>query len=338
MKTHELVEGRLYEFEGKELYLRQALMGRGHTPAERIDDTDLLLVDTDAPWANPRPQMIEAAKAAGAKVALYPHSGLPICWMYDGICEPNPDVDLRLEHGLGSIEVADAIGTDLRQLGFGWLYSPTRPFAPVATPQTVLFAPLHPIIEGLAHPETNGHDPAPAWNQQVYKRLLSRGYEVTVSVVGPPHRSGVWPHPRAHLVANPTMQFTASYQLVMAADVVVAASTMAALAIACGKPTVMLAQDHWREGFNGVEAAHPELYADLIRYPLDATDGDLGETIVRACAGDPDAAEWRDRFVGDDGIDDAVVALEQLVDQDAQPTRDVVVVGATATAEGIGGH
>ncbi len=328
----------LYEFEGKELYLRQALYARGHTQAERIDDTDLLLVDTDVPWAHPRPQMIAAAKAAGAKVAVYPHGGLPD-WTYDGIAEPHPDVDLRLEHGPGSSEVASLLGLDLRQQAFGWLYSPTQPFAPVEDPKRVLFAPLHPIIEGLANPETNGHDPAPEFNQRVYKQLLALGYELVVSVVGPPHRSGLWPHPRATLVANPAMGFTNSYQLVMAADVVIAAGTMAALAVACGKPTVMFAQDNFTTYANGDYTGpdNPGLYEDLIRYPLDASDGNLGVLILRACAGDPAAAEWRDRFVGNDGANAAVLALERLVesreDEVKKPKRNVKIQGMTSKAK-----
>ncbi len=327
----------IYSFEGKELYLRQALYARGHTEAEKIDETELLLVDTDVPWAHPRPEMIAAAKEAGAKIALYPHGGLPD-WTYDGIAEPHPDVDLRLEHGPGHLELAEMLGLDLRQEAYGWLYSPTALFTPVENPVKVLFAPLHPIIEGLANPETNGHDGAPAWNQEVYKQLLRLGYELAVSVVGPPHRSGLWPHPRATLLANPSMGFTNSYQLVMAADVVVAAGTMAALAVACGKPTVMLAQDNFTTFANGdyTGPANPDLYKDFFRYPLDASDGDLGSLILRACAGDPRAAEWRDRFVGSDGAEAAVLALERLV---AQPEpRHVEVVGATATARGIGGN
>ncbi len=325
----------LYAFEGKELYLRQALYGRGHQEAERIDDTDLLLVDTDVPWARPRPEMITAAKMNGAKIALYPHGGLPD-WTYD-LTEPNPDVDLRLEHGPGSIEIADLLGLDLHQAAPGWLFSPTQPFAPVENPHKVLFAPLHPIIEGLQGPQTNGHDPAPAINQEVYKRLLALGYDLTVSIVGPPHRSGVWPHPRAKLVPS-TMQFTASYQQIMEADVVVAAGTMAATAVACGKPLVMLGQENWTTFAQGnyQQAPHPELYRDLIRYPLDVGDGDLDDLIWYACDTNVGVAEWRARFIGDDGADAAVLLLERLVGE--QPaSRDVVVVGATATAEGIGG-
>ncbi len=317
------------EFEGKEMYLRQALYARGHTQSERIEETDLLLVDTDVPWALPRPQMIEAAHAAGAKVALYPHGGLPD-WTYDGLCEPNPLVDLRLEHGPGSIEIADLLGLDLKQQAPGWLYSPTRPFTTVEDPKRVLFAPLHPIIEGLANPETNGHDPAPEWNQRVYKQLLALGYELTVSVVGPPHRSGLWPHPRATLIANPTMGFTNSYQLVMAADVVIAAGSMAALAVACGKPLVMFAQDNFTTFANG-DYAHPEnpeLYQDLIRYPLDV-DGGLELMIRCACSDQKDVAEWRERFIGDDGTTAAVTILEQLVADD-MAVQHVTVVGATA--------
>ncbi len=323
----------MYGFEGKELYLRQALYGRGHTEAEKIEDTDLLLVDTDAPWAHPRPEMIQAAKAAGAKVALYPHGGLPD-WTYDGLCEPSHDVDLRLEHGPGSIEVADLLGLDLHQAAPGWLFSPTQPFAPMENPRKVLFAPLHPIIEGLANPETNGHDPAPAINQEVYKRLLTLGYELTVSVVGPPHRSGVWPHPRANLIPS-AMSFTASYQLIMAADVVVAAGTMAATAVACGKPLVMLGQENFTTYANDdyTGPANPDLYRDLIRYPIDVGDGDLDALIGYACDTNVGVAEWRARFIGDDGVDAAVLLLERLVEGD---TNNVSVVGATATAAGLG--
>lgn len=322
----------LYQFEGKELYLRQALYAAGHTEAERIDETDLLLLDTDAPWAHPRPEMIRAAKAAGAKVALYPHGGLPVCWMYDGICEPDPDIDLRLEHGPGSVQVADALGLDLKQEAPGWLYSPTVPFAPVE-PRKVLFAPLHPIIEGLANP-MNGHDPAPGWNQAIYKALLGLDYDLTVSVVGPAHRSGLWPHPRARLVENHAMSFTESYRLVMDADAVVAAGTMAALAVACGKPLVSFAQENFQDYVEGAfpQADNPGLYRDMIRYPLDADDGALGELIERASAGDAEAARWRERFVGDDGSEAAVAILERLVSDGS-----VIVTGATAIAAGKGG-
>jgi hypothetical protein len=328
----------IYDHAGKSTYLRQALYARGHTEAERIEDTDLLLVDTDAPWAHPRPEMIAAAKAAGAKVALYPHGGMPSCWMYDGICEPNSGVDLRLEHGLGSIEIGDLLDLDLVQRATGWLYSPTHPFTPVDEPHKVLFAPLHPIIEGLTQ-AMNGHDPAPSWNQKIYRDLLALGYELTVSVVGPPQRSGVWQHPRANLVYNPKMLFTESYALIMAADVVVAAGTMAAAAVACGKPTVMLGQDNFQDYVDGSypQAARPELYRNLLRYPLDVDDGDLDDLIRQTCAGDPGAAEWRERFVGDDGAEAAVQLLEELVGATAEDEpQHVTVVGATATASAGG--
>lgn len=326
----------IFEFEGKEAYLRQTLSAKGHEPAARIDETDLLLVDTDAGWAYPRPAMIEAAAAAGAKVVLYPHGGMPCCWQYDGIATPDPRVDLRLEHGPGSIEVAESFGADLKQAAPGWLFSPTRPFKPVKKPRRVLFAPLHPIIEGLGMP-MNGHDPAPAWNQRVYRALLGLGYQVVVSLVGPPHRNGIWPHPRANLVENPQMSFPASYEQVMAADLVVAAGTVGALGVACGKPTVMFGQDNWQDYVNGEypQAEHPELYRDLIRYPLDA-DGDLGETILRACAGSPEVDEWRAAYIGDDGTAAAIGLLEKLVNKPVRKpkTEHVVIGGVTARATG----
>jgi hypothetical protein len=102
----------------------------------------------------------------------------------------------------------------------------------------------------------------------------------------------------------------------------------------------MLFQDHWHDYVGGeiVQAKHPDLYAGLVRYPLDAEAGELDELIGRACAGDGAVAEWREKFIGDDGVEGAVRLLENLVAKPAKETsRSVTIEGATATAVGQGG-
>lgn len=332
----------IYDVGGKGAYLAQKLREAGHIHAKGIDDTDLLLLDCDWPWAHPRPEMIAAYTDAGAKVALYPHGGMPTVFVYDGLAEPDPSVSLRLEHGQASIDIARLfLGDSLEQHPVGWLYSPTRPFAPVDEPKRVLFAPMHPNIEALQR-RLNGHDPAPAANQQVYRRLLDADYELTVSLVAPPHRNGVWAHPRAAFVANPTMQFTHSYQQILEADAVVATGTIAAAAVALGKPTVMFAQADCSDYIGGEykRASHADLYETIVRYPLDVADGDLEELLARACAGSAEVEEWRAAFVGDDGTDRAVRLLEDLADvplpqqanYEEQGREDVVVVGVPVRA------
>jgi hypothetical protein len=324
------VKFTLYDHAGKGLYLRQRLIAAGHEEAESVDNIDLLLLDCDWPWAYPRPGLITSAVAHGAKVALYPHGGRPTVFVYDGIAEPDERVSLRLEHGPGSWQITGHFtNNDLHQETPGWLYCPTRDFTPVEKPVKILFAPLHPNIEMLVK-GTNGHDPAPSLNQEIYRRLLKlRNMEIAVSLAGPAWRTGVWPHPRARFTENPMMLFHHSFEQILSADVVVAAGTMAAAAVALGKPTVMFAQNIFVDYIDGkyVHAAHADLYRDLVRYPLDTQDDSLTNLINRAC--ESERTGWRDLWVGHDGTETAISLLENLVDT---KTNNVIIGGATARA------
>ncbi len=316
----------LYDHAGKGLYLRQQLVAAGHEDAETADEMELLLLDCDWPWAYPRPDLIESAHRRGAPVVMYPHGGRPTCWVYDGIAEPDDRVALRLEHGVGSVTIASEFAEDLHQEAPGWLYCPTRDFTPVENPKRILFAPLHPNMEMMIK-GTNGHDPAPLLNQQIYKRLLELpGVELIVSVAGPAWKTGVWAHPKARFVANPSMLFHHSFEQILSVDAVVAAGTVAAAAVALGKPTVMFDQDTFSDYVGGqyVDAEHQDLYRDLVRYPLDCTEGDLGALLEQACTGEQ--TWWRDLWVGTDGTEKAVQLIEGLVQ------RSVVIQGATASA------
>ncbi len=329
----------LWDHAGKGGYLHQRLLQAGHTTAETFADADLMLLDCDWAWAHPRPELIQAAHSTGAKIALYPHGGLPTMFVYDGLTEPDPLVDLRLEHGHGSIEAAELLGLELKQEAPGWLYSPTRPFQLVDKPRKILFAPQHPNMEMLLNGGTNGHDPGPSQNQQTYRDLLELDFDLTVSVVGPLWRNGIFPHPRARLASNHEMRFEASLPLITEADVVVAGGTMAALAVAMGKPTVMLAQPDLTDYVNGryQEATHADLYRDLFRYPLDVSDGDLEALIARACASNDEAAAWRTLHIGDDGTTEAIRLLDELVGETVSSTSHVTIEGITAHSTSIGG-
>jgi hypothetical protein len=324
----------IWDHAGKGDYLRQRLFAAGHTAADTIDDCDLLLLDCDWRWAHPRPELIQAAVKAGAKVALFPHGGQPTIFIYDGLTEPDPLVNLRFEHGPGSLEVAGLLGLDLSQEATGWLYSPTKPFAAVDDPVKVLFAPQHPNMETISHP-VNGHDPGPKLNQHIYRQLLELDYEITVAMVGPAWKNGVWAHPRARIFQNPQMLFHVSWQLIQEADVVVGAGSVAAAAVASGKPTIMFGQGHYADYIDG-EYRWPDnwkSYDDLLRYPLDADQGDLDELIVQACLGDDEASKWRDRFVGDDGTEQAIRLLEELVVVNEQASQNVLIQGVPARSK-----
>lgn len=327
----------LWDHAGKGAYLRQRLFEAGHTAAETVADAELMLLDCDWAWAHPRPALIQAAHQAGAKIVLYPHGGLPTTYVYDGLTVPDPLVDLRLEHGQGSIDAASELGLPLWQQASGWLYSPTLPFAPVADPVKVLFAPQHPNMEMLLN-GTNGHDPGPAANQAIYRWLLKSGFDVTVSVVGPLWRNGIYPHPGVTLVSNHEMRYDFSWRLVQDADLVIAAGTVAACAVASGKPTIMLGQGHYADYVNGVyvQPDHLDIYDGLFRYPLDANEGDLDDLVVDACTGTDATADWRARHSGDDGVGDAIRILEDLVG--VPSSTHVTIQGVTAKSAATGGE
>jgi hypothetical protein len=123
------------------------------------------------------------------------------------------------------------------------------------------------------------------------------------------------------------MLFHHSFEQILSADVVVAAGTMGAAAVALGKPTVMFDQDTFMDYVDSVyvQAEHADGYRELVRYPLDATDGNLRELIEQACAGEQTG--WRDLWVGNDGAGEAIRLIEDLV-----VDSNVVIQGATARA------
>lgn len=317
----------VFDVMDKGLYLKQTLEAAGHEPVP-VEEADVLILDCDWEWAAPRPALIDEAVSRGVKVALYPHGGMPTVHVYDGLTEPHPGVDVRFEHGPGSIDLAVIpMGReDLKQVACGWLYCPTVPFAPVENPYRILFAPLHPNIEMLNN--GGGPDPAPALNRHVYQQLLDMGLPLTVSAVGPLWRNGIWAHPRA-TIANTEMRFSRAYGLIQQADVVVAAGTVAAAAVACGKPTVMIGGHDCCDYIGGryVRATHADEYQDWLTYPFNAEDGPLADLIAQACAGSDEANDWRETWIGDDGSAAAVKTLEGFV---ASSSASVTIAGATA--------
>lgn len=313
----------------KGLYLRTRLEEAGHI-AGSLDDADLLLVDCDWEWASPRPELIKQAVEKGAKVAVYPHGGQPTMFVYDGLTAIDDRVDLRLEHGPRNPELARHLGLELKQQAFGWLYSPTKEFLPVSKAKRVLFAPQHPNLE--ARNNGGGPDSGPVINNGVYRDLLRLGYEVKVSVVGPLWWNGIWPHPRARMLANPQMRLTLALEQIAQADVVIAAGTLAAAAVALGKPTVFLEEHDCSDYLNHEYRAadHADDYRDLFRYPLVAGNGPLEDLITVACQGTEATRIWREWWIGDDGTAEAVRHLGHLWGESSR--RDVQIQGVTARA------
>jgi len=277
----------LFDHQGKGLHIGQALVAAGWDLSGDPADCDLLLVDHDGPYAHPRPAIIEAAYDAGAKIVLYPHGALPTVTFYDGAYAPDARIDARLEHGEGHVEIGRRIGLgDIGQTVVGWTYSDRAAFAPTR-PERILFAPIQPNGSG----ELKEHDRLR--NHHAWMQLREIG---NVAVRNPGFPADV----------------TSAFADVDQADVVVAAGTLACLALARGKPVVMI---HDRNLENEVEPAHLDAYDDYQRYPLTVGDAPLGDLIAEACQGSAHVDAWRNLFVGAPMIDISAL-LARIVEGD----------------------
>lgn len=276
----------LFDYQLKGEGLARLAQRAGHTRVDRMP-FDVLLIDTDFPWAHDRIAVIEQAHDFGAAVAVYPHGGEPL-FFYDGICDPHPDVDAFLVTAAGHRQFQQRFGHK-RIIEVGWYWCPQKPLDR-RRPRNVLFAPIHPWVDGVTI--------APAFrdaNRDAYDAVCGLDLKVTVRYQGDLEPNGIEPRPGVTLVAAADRDLNTA--AIDQHDLVVSAGTFASLALARGKPVVMTDQhlvphnDHYTQ-----PAATFEQYREEVRYPLSVGDAPLPELVERACDGDGE--EWRERFVG----------------------------------------
>jgi len=91
-----------------------------------------------------------------------------------------------------------------------------------------------------------------------------------------------------------------SYADIDEADLVIASGTFAYMAIARGKPTIMLNQDTPSRDLVNNQIATASRYAeyrDYMRYPFDVDDSKDIEDVMQAAL-ETEPAEWKQRFIG----------------------------------------
>lgn len=260
--------------------------------------TDALLVDIDVPWAVERVRLIEEAHRRGTPVFLYPHGGGYPISVYDGLAVPHPHVAAMLVTGPGHVELEDRIGHKRPVREIGWYLCDQQPLV-AQEPKNVLFAPIHPWAGADFILPTHQ-----AMNKMAYQRCLDTGLPVTVRVLGSPETNGVWSHENATLTRGDPQPSSAIAQI-DAHDLIVAQGTFAMLALARGKHVVMTGQDLVPTNDEGTKTVgNWDSYHDLIRYPLDVTDGPLLQLAARG----EETQEWRQRFVGEQATAASVTA------------------------------
>ena len=83
----------------------------------------------------------------GASLVIYPHTAIA-GWWYDGLLEPPNGFSAMLTIGEGQKEVQKIITPNIRIETIGWSYCPILPFQKPKAIKQILFAPIHPSVNG----------------------------------------------------------------------------------------------------------------------------------------------------------------------------------------------
>jgi hypothetical protein len=255
-----------------------------------------VLADSDVSVRRTR---LEQSRQFGSYIFLYPHAAPPQL-TYDGLYEPWAFTKANFTIAQGHVEVMRTYGYPDRipLHPVGWALCEQRAFVPGPAPRRVLFAPIHPNANGyLCELDLS-------INRAVMARLLPlvRSGEISLTVrhLQPLQRSGLEVVPGVRYIWGTPNQ---AVDDIDAADVVISRHTFAYLAVARGKPTLMMAE--WETPRSGSSDATlrnvgswPK-YRDLMMFPLDVLAGDdTGALLRKAAASDAEIEGWRSKFIG----------------------------------------
>ena len=155
-------------------------------------------------------------------------------------------------------------------------------------------------------------------NKRTYERLLEMDdIDLTLRHIGSLHHNGLWEDPRVTIYQGKTDQ---NLDQINKADLVIANGTVAYMAIALGKPTIMLnqmtpAREPDIHTLERMESASVDKYEKYMRYPFDVeNDSDLKKVMQDACTREP--KQWRKRFIGEQFDPGKFVELlERLIEE-----------------------
>jgi len=304
---------QISDHQDKSFALRDALADHGHEIVKY--DPDILLIDFDGGIAH-YPIVIERAYESGALIYMYSHGAMPIT-AWDGVVKPSPLINGYLAQSPGQKWVMEAYGYPHPVHVIGWHYCQQQPFSPPSEPKKLLFAPWHPHGDGWMLPEGK------ALNTELFDNLIQLRFDLTCRIIFGMEANGLRDVPGVSWQMS-DRKITSSIEAIKAADVVVAYGTFAYLAIALGKPTVMYGQGICpQDGYSPETLKYVkswDKYRDYMRYPYDA-DGlgpyGVNDVIHRACK--TEAADWRERFIGEQFTPSGFVTLLERLRQDNEP-------------------
>lgn len=223
--------------------LIQAILHEEGLLTNNLDEADIVLADTDHPYAPKMPlnggfaplrfKVLEYLAHHGKKIALYPHGGSPQL-DYDGLVPASDWIAVQFVHGEGHQMAHDIIGFPRRIEVVGWSFTPWKQ---THGEHHLLFAPIHPWANGRDILKI--HRQA---NEQAYELFLSIDADrKTVRQYGEDSPNGV--RGRVPGVDYQQSDFRIPLDLIDSASRVIASGTVAYTALARGKLVDMIDKD-----------------------------------------------------------------------------------------------
>lgn len=294
----------LTDHQGKGYPYGQALEAHGwNRVMNAAEEIQLALYDMDAGDKSGFRRGLDMLHQRGVPVMIYPHAARPSLF-WDGMYELWPHARAFVAIAEGHREIMRMYGYPLPIEVCGWTMCELRDWrpvelhdAPISRPVKVLFAPIHPNRNGWLHPAYR------AYNTIVFQKLLETpGILLTVRHIMSLALNGIWQVPGVNYILGTTKPAT---EQIDEADLVISHQTFAFLAVARGKPLIMMGDDMRAVAANAWDnihwAAHYDDYRDLLRYPLEAEAARSGRglraMIEQACSENV-GAEWRERLIG----------------------------------------
>ena len=283
---------KFYIFRNKdsgEAYV-QALNSAGYAETDDAFQADFFLMDHEqvAGRREKRKRLLERGPGF-----IYPHTPLTP-WLWDGIYQPMP-MACNFQSGLGAVELMKAYGYPNRVEAVGFPRCEVLSFRPT-TGVRLIFIPARPRKD-------KGRQAA--LDLQAFHWICDhRDAFESVTICHMPGQFDNYPpnfkdinfvETGPHKSATPAADMATRIDQ---ADLVIAVTTPAALAVARGVPTVMYGQRYAPETITGQRVASWEKYRHIYAYPLDLECMNL-EDVQEACRVQNSAVElWKEQIIG----------------------------------------
>jgi hypothetical protein len=226
-------------------------------------------------------------------VFMFPHAARPMI-QYDGIVTPYPHAKCAFVIAEGHKEIMKIIKYPVPTVVTGWTLTPIRKFRSREV-RRILFAPIHPNGNRYMHEREK------RINNITFKRLLrfsqDTGARLKVRYMRGLENNGL---EMVSGVKYEEVKPQVDYCDILRNDLIVGHQTFAYMAVALGRPTIMMGE--WfapQSGNSNDTYCHVnswDLYRDFLMFPYDILKGNLHSVIDQAMSCEP--VEWKARFIG----------------------------------------